>query len=45
MLCYYYEKKRSGLFDHQDHRLSSKNEKRNDKIESKDYVKKKNKLP
>ena len=43
MLCYYYDKKRSGLFDYQDHRPSSKNEKRNVKIENKDYVKKKNK--
>ena len=39
MFCYYYEKKRSGLFNHQDHRLSSKNEKRNVKIENEDYKK------
>ena len=35
MFCYYYEKKRSGLYDYQDHRLSSKNEKRNVNIETK----------
>ena len=39
MFCYYDEKKRSGLFNHQDHRLSSKNEKRNVKIENEDYKK------
>ena len=43
MFCCYYEKKRSGLFDYQDHRPSSKNEKSTVKIENKDYAKKKNK--
>ena len=39
MFCYYDEKKRSGLFNHQDHRLSSKDEKRNVKIENEYYKK------
>ena len=42
MFCYYYDKKRSGLYDYQDHRVSSNDEKRNVKIEDKDNVKMKN---
>ena len=41
MFCYSYEKKRSGLYDYQDHRVSSKDEKRNVKMENIDYVKRK----